>query len=192
MSRNELNTKVITGKIRMCYVSIFNPRAMGERGELKYSICLMIPKKDSETIRNIMKAVDNAIKKGSKLWGDEAPEELRMPLRDGDEIADERPEFAGNYYLNATSRTKPGIVDNNLNIITDSSLVYSGCYGRASIRFYPYSISGILGIAVALNNVQKLSDGEYLGEHSSAEEDFRDNNNAGDDFILDNYEKYVF
>lgn len=55
----------------------------------------------------------------------------------------------------------------------DSTEVYSGCYARVSINFYAYNVSGNKGIACGLNNVQKLSDGDYLGGRSRAEDDFQ-------------------
>ena len=77
-------------------------------------------------------------------------------------------------FLNANSTQKPGIVDKDLNEILDPDEVYSGCYGRASITFYPYNNSSN-GIAAALNNVQKLADGDRLGgARATAEEDFGD------------------
>ena len=81
------------------------------------------------------------------------------------------------YFLNATSNQKPGIVDKDLNEILDPDEVYSGCWGRVSLNFYPFDVSGNRGVGVGLNNVQKLKDGERLGgARASAESDF------GDDF----------
>ena len=71
-----------------------------------------------------------------------------------------------------SSVNKPGVVDNDLNPIIDPSEFYSGCYGRASITFYPYNSNGSKGIACGLNNIQKTDDGEQLGGGSSAASDF--------------------
>jgi hypothetical protein len=59
-----------------------------------------------------------------------------------------------------------------MNAIIDPSEFYSGCFGRASVTFYPYNASGSKGIACGLNNIQKLEDGERLGGGSSAATDF--------------------
>ena len=60
--------------------------------------------------------------------------------------------------------------------------MYSGCYGRASINFYPYSVNGNKGVGVGLNNVQKLTDGERLGgSRATAESDFGDGFEDSDD-----------
>jgi len=78
-------------------------------------------------------------------------------------------------FLNANSTQKPGIVDKDLVEILDPDEVYSGCYGRASISFYPFNVNGNRGVGVGLNNIQKLSEGERLGgSRASAEDDFSD------------------
>ena len=56
--------------------------------------------------------------------------------------------------------------------------VYSGCWGRASINFFPFNTNGNKGVGVGLNNIQKLKDDDRLGAaRASAESDF-----GGDDF----------
>lgn len=86
------------------------------------------------------------------------------------------PAYKGSYFLNANSSTAPGIVDADCQPILQRSEVYSGVYGRASINFYAFNTNGNRGIAVGLNNLQKIRDGEPLGGKASAESDF-----AGDD-----------
>ena len=177
-------TKVITGKVRFSYVNIFRSRAFREGQDAKYSICLLIPKKDKAGIAKIRKAIDEAVEEGiSSKWGGKKPKNLRLPLRDGDEErADEAPEYEGMLFMNANSTTKPGIVDADLNEILDPDEVYSGCWGRASVNFFPYDSNGNRGIGCGLNNIQKIRDGERLGAaRAKAEEDFGDGFEDDDD-----------
>jgi hypothetical protein len=172
-----LVTKVITGKVRFSYVNVFKSRSFQPGQEEKFSICLLIPKSDKETLTKIKAAIEAAKKQGiADKWGGKLPAGLKMPLRDGDaERAEEAEEYEGMYFLNANSNQKPGIIDGFKNEILDQTEVYSGCYGRASINFFPYNSNGSKGIAVGLNNIQKLSDGEPLGgARRSAEDDFGD------------------
>ena len=74
--------------------------------------------------------------------------------------------------MNANSDRAPGIVDAHAQPILDRSEVYSGCYGRVSLSFFAFNTNGNRGIAVGLNNVQKIRDGESLGGHMSAEAEF--------------------
>ena len=174
-----MSTKVVTGKVRFSYVNIFRSRSFSDGQDAKYSICLLVPKGDKATVKKLRAAIEEAIKDGiSSKWGGKKPANLKLPLRDGDEErAAEAPEYEGMFFLNANSTQKPGIVDKDLNEILDPDEVYSGCWGRASINFYPFNTNGNKGVGAGLNNIQKLKDDERLGSaRASAESDF------GDDF----------
>jgi hypothetical protein len=178
MEKIQQPTKVITGKVRLSYVNIFKSRAFVPGQEAKFSLCILVDKKDKATIDKINKAIEAAKKQGvADKWGGKIPANLKTPLRDGDEErATESEEYAGMYFLNANSNQKPGILDRDKLEILDPTEVYSGCYGRVSINFFPFNSNGNKGIAVGLNNVQKLEDGEALGgARASAEDDFADN-----------------
>lgn len=177
-------TKVVTGLVRFSYCNIFRSRSFREGQDAKYSVCLLIPKSDKATLKKIQAAINEAVEQGvSSKWGGKMPKSLHLPLRDGDEErADEAPEYEGMYFLNANSSQKPGIVDKDCNEILDPDEVYSGCWGRASINFFPYDNKGNRGVGVGLNNIQKLKDGEHLGAaRASAEDDFGDGFKAIDD-----------
>lgn len=169
---NENRTKVITGKVRFSYVHVFEPSAVSEDNDKKYSVSIIISKKDKATIKKIEDAIEAAKQTGIIKWGGKIPKALKLPLRDGDVERDEEC-YENSYFLSAKSDRKPGIVDADLNEIISRDEFYSGCYGRASIMFYPYDVNGSKGIAVGLQNLQKLEDGERLGGSStSAAEDF--------------------
>jgi len=149
---------------------------MEEGKEPKYSVSILIPKKDKKTIAAIEAAILAATNEGLKSkFGGKKPANLKTPLRDGDEERPDDEVYAGHYFLNASSVRRPGVVDQDTNPILDKEEFYSGCYGRASINFYAFAVSGNKGIAAGLNNVQKLEDGDNLGGGaSSAEDDFGD------------------
>lgn len=162
MMSEQANTKVITGTIRMSYVNLFEPRALAEGQDKKYSLCILIPKSDKSTLQNISAAVDTAKQAGQELWGGKIPSRLRLPLRDGDVDRPDQPEYAGHYFLSASSKQKPGIVDKNLQTIPDQSELYSGCYGRVSLKFFPFNSAGNKGVGCGLQNVQKLAEAQWL------------------------------
>ncbi len=60
MANNEANTKVVTGLVRFSYVHIFEPSAMDDSSDEKYSVCIIIPKSDKKTIAAINAAVETA------------------------------------------------------------------------------------------------------------------------------------
>lgn len=172
---NSNPTKVITGKVRFSYVHVFEPATISEdSSEKKYSVSIIISKKDKVTLAKIEEAIKAATQAGVAKWGGKLPKNLKTPLRDGDEEREEEC-YENSFFLNAKSSNKPGIVDANLDEIMSKEEFYSGCYGRASVTFYPYDSNGSKGIACGLNNLQKLEDGERLGGSSaSAAEDFAD------------------
>lgn len=174
---------MITGKVRFSYASVFQPKAAMDGGEPKYSVVLLIPKKDTKTIEEIKKDIQAAINAGKEKWNGKVPANVKTPLRDGDEERPDRPEFKGMYFIQASSKMKPQVVDRNLQAIIDPTEFYSGCYGRASINFYAYSVNGNKGIACGLGNIQKLEDGESFTGRKRAEDEFSAfASDDGDDF----------
>lgn len=188
-----VTTKVKIGEVRFSYVHIFTPEAAAEGGDKKYSVSLIIPKSNKKLIADIKAAIEAATQAGiASRFDGKRPVNLRSPLRDGDlERADDEA-YAGAYFINVSSKTKPGIVkrmkingENKLVEVTNEDDIYSGCYGFASVNFFAYNNKGNRGIGAGLNNILKTRDGEYLGGRSSAESDF--GNGAVD---LDAYEDF--
>ncbi|MCM1497172.1 MAG: DUF2815 family protein [Clostridium sp.] len=179
-------TKVITGpNTRWSYANVWQAKAING-GTPKFSVSLIIPKSDTATVSKIKAAIQAAYEEGeSKLKGNgktvPALSALKTPLRDGDLERPDDEAYANAYFVNANSSTAPGIVDADRQPIIDTSEVYSGVYGRASINFYAFNTNGNRGIACGLNNLQKIRDGEPLGGKSRAEDDFAD---EGDDDFL--------
>lgn len=181
---NQIDTKVVTGKVRFSYANVWEPKSING-GEEKYSVSLIIPKSDKKTIKAIEKAIDAAKTAGVSKFGGKIPSVLKMPLRDGDTDREEDENYADSYFINANCKTKPGIVDRKGQPIIDSTEFYSGCYGRASITFYAFNSNGNKGIACGLNNLMKMEDGEPLGGRSRAEDDFADFIEDDEDDFLD-------
>jgi len=175
------STKVVTGKVRLSYANVWEPKAING-SEPKYSVSIIIPKKDVKTIDAINKAVTAAMENGVAKFGGKLPKlsAIKTPLRDGDTERDDEA-YADAYFINANSKVAPQIVDKDCNPILDQNALYSGCYGRVSITFYAFNSNGNKGIAAGLGNIQKLEDGEPLGGRSSAATDF--STKAEDDFL---------
>ena len=66
-------------------------------------------------------------------------------------------------FMNASSKTRPGIVDQNVEPILDRDEVYSGVYANVSVELYLFNVNGNRGVACGLGNIQKVRDGEALG-----------------------------
>lgn len=175
-------SKVITGKnTRLSYFHGWDPVSINN-GPEKYSVSVLIPKDDVETIDAINKAIDAAIEEGVVKFGGKKPNKaaIKIPLRDGDLERDDEA-YKGHYFLNANSITAPQIVDKAVKPILDREEVYSGCYARVSLSFYAFNSNGNKGVACGLGNIQKIRDGEPLGGRTSAADDFKTEDT--DDFL---------
>ena len=178
------STKVVTGKVRLSYVHVFEPYSNQEDQEARYSCTILIPKSDKKTLKAIEEAIGAAKEAGkTRVFEGRIPASLKTTLHDGDEEADleRNPEYAGHMYMAISAKQKPGVVDLDLQPILDTSEVYSGCYARVSLNFFAFNSNGNKGIACGLGNIQKVRDGEPLGGKSTAADDFA--TLADDDFL---------
>jgi Protein of unknown function (DUF2815) len=78
------------------------------------------------------------------------------------------------YFTMSAKNRRPGIVaKDGITPITQGGEdeFYAGCYARASVTPFSFNNKG-KGIALGLNNLQKLGDGPRLDAFSSAEDDF--------------------
>lgn len=177
-------TKVVTGTVRLSYVHLFEPYSQDSDQEEKFSCVILIPKTDKKTLGKINKAIEAAAEQGknSKFDG-KIPKNLVTTLHDGDEEGDleKNPEYEGHMFMSISSKTKPGLVDSDVNPILDSTELYSGAYARVSMNAFPYNYKGKKGVSFGLNHVQKVKDGDYLGGRSRAEDDFEPLDDDGDD-----------
>ncbi len=170
---NMNRTKVITGiNTKLSYFHGWEPVSINGGAE-KYSVSVLIPKDDTETVNAVNKAIDALrLRKGVAKFGGKKPNKaaIKLPLRDGDIERDDEA-YKGHYFINANSTTAPQIVDRAVKPILDRSEVYSGCYARVSLNFYAFNSNGNKGIACGLGNIQKIRDGESLGGKTTAKAD---------------------
>jgi hypothetical protein len=159
--------KILTGEFRVSFPHVFEARAAAEGQTPKFSVVLLFPK---ATDLSALKAACQAAVKAK--WGDKPPKGLRSPFRDGDEK--DLDGYAGMIYVQASAQDRPGLVDANVQPIglDRKEEFYAGCYARATIRAFAYDKNGNKGVSFALQNVQKLKDGEPFGSKRKAEDDF--------------------
>ncbi len=174
---NQDATHIVTGMVRMSYLHIFTPYQKDGQTEPKYSMTVLLPKQDTGTMARIQAAIAAAKQKGVTSCWNGVQIEAQAPIYDGDSVRPKdrtpfSPECRGHWVINCSCKRKPEVVDANGNPILNETMVYSGCYGRVSLDFFPYASNGNKGIGCGLGNVQKLQDGESLGGGSTAEQDF--------------------
>lgn len=157
------------GKVRFSYVHVFEPNDDGF-----YSMQLLIPKDNEDAVDLVKSAIKAAAEKGkSSKWDGKIPNNLKKPLRDGDEEHEGEETYEGMYFLNCKNKMKPKVVadDAGMAVECGESEFYSGVWGVVTLQFFPYSNNGNKGIGVSLGNVMKLEDGERLGGGSESTQD---------------------
>lgn len=167
------------GEVRFSYVNVFSKRVNPDGTLGKYSVCVIIPKSNTDAVKLFTQAYEAAKLNGKTTkWGGKIPAKVTLPLHDGDEERPDDPAFEDCWYFNCSSNNAPGIrVKDELGQVIealDDGDFYSGCYGAVTVNLFPYSASGNQGVGVGLNNVIKLRDGEKLSGGRSADADFGD------------------
>ena len=105
--------KVITGpNTRWSYANIWEAKSING-GAPKFSVSLIIPKSDAQTVTRVRAAIEAAYRDGeAKLKGNgktmPALAVLKSPLRDGDTERPDDPAYANAYFINANKRDRPG------------------------------------------------------------------------------------
>lgn len=161
---------VKTPKFRVSFPHVFEPHAF-EKNEPKYSMVMLFPK---DTDIKSLKIACNAA--AAQKWGNDStkwPKNLRLPFRDGNEKTDLQG-YEGNIFVSASSKNKPGLVDQKLQPILAENDFYAGCYARAELQAFAYDTNGNKGVSFALQNVQKLAEGEPFSGKKKAEDTFND------------------
>lgn len=170
-----MSTKITTGKVRFSYCNLLEPRKSTDGGKDKYSVTLLIPKSDKQTLAKIKAAIKEAADRYREKNGPKSmPEKPNTTLHDGDGVRDSGDPFGeeckGCYVITVTCTKPPVIYDRDRNEI-DAEDVYSGCYGRAVINFAGYNFGVKKGVSAYIVSLMKLSDGEPLGGGAVASAD---------------------
>lgn len=177
---NNNPTRVLTGEVRLSYANLVSPKTpmSDPNGTPKYSVTLLIPKKDIAVKENIDASIEAAAQAAiSKTWGGVRPPVMPIPIHDGDGVRDNGTPYGeeckGHWVLTASSKNKPQVVHQS--DITTELLpqdIYSGMYARVTINFFAYNRAGRRGIGCGLGNVMKVREGEPLSGNVSAASDF--------------------
>lgn len=157
-----------TSLVRLSYVNVFQPKA-DKSGNEKYSVTCLLSKSDVAGYQMLMQAIDEV--KNSEMQGKLKglnPDYVKHPVHDGDGVTAQGKPFGdeckGHWVFTASANTNrpPSIVDQRVQPIINQNDVYSGMYGHVAISIYAYNNQS-QGIGFSLNGLQKVKDGEPLG-----------------------------
>lgn len=189
MAAKEQKKRLISPVGTASFEHVWEPHAMEEGKEKKYSIVIVFDKADVPALRELkMECVAAAEGK----FGANARElikkgKLRMPWRPASDYEEYGEPFTneGSVFCAFQSKTAPGVVDRRAKPILDRNELYSGCKVRVTYAVWPYDSNGNKGVTLLLNNVQKAGDGTRLSGKPSAEDDFDAVEGNDDDFDED-------
>jgi hypothetical protein len=170
--------KLVTPVFRASFPQLFVPKAMQEGQTPKYSVSAVFePSKFNEADKKRWQAIldlldQTSLEKFKKKVND-LPGNFKRAIRDGAEKADLEGYGEGKVFANLSSKLKPGVVDAEGNDM-EADDIYPGCYLRATVSAYAYDQGGGKGIALGLQNIRFVRDGERLDARTDAGEDFKD------------------
>ena len=127
--------------------------------EADYQCRLILPQ-DFSQWEQVQACVNEAI---ANKFGANPPASLKMPWLDQylqPSLEKDGP-YVGCYYMSPKGKgTKPGVVDQNSQVIPDLQIktkIFSGCIVNAYVNFYGYQVAST-GVAIALQGIQLVND----------------------------------
>lgn len=178
-----MSEKIVLKNVRLSYQHLFKADAIADGSEPKYSATWVIPKNHPQ-IKQVKEAIIKAL--DEKFPGkrkDKWPTVMHNPLKDGDEMADEHPEYEGAYVLRSASKNRPVVMGRRKEqLVEEDGVIYSGCYCNASLAAAGFDAQAKKGVTIYLNGVQFLKDGERLAGFDCTN-DFDELDDDADDLI---------
>lgn len=168
MAQSANPLRVILPEATLSFPHLFEPHRMDERQDFKYS-CELIFDQGAD-LRKLQAAIQAA---AVEKFKDQIPPNLKTPIRPGSDRKYDS--YAGKVFVSARSTDRPGVVSGpGRDPVVDTNEVYPGCVVIVSVTAFGYDKSGNKGVALALNNVWKIRDGERLDSRVDADEEFAD------------------
>lgn len=181
-----MSEKIVLKNVRLSYEHLFRAdRVAGDdNSDPRYSASWILPKSSPQVMavkEALTKALDEKFP-GKRKPGAPWPSSMHNPLKDGDEMADEHPEYAGSYVLRSGSKNRPVVMGRHKEALAEEDgVVYSGCFCNVSLAAAGFDAQVKKGVTCYLNGVQFVRDGERLAGYD-ASNDFEDLGEDGDDY----------
>lgn len=173
------STKALTPVGTLSYPHIAKPQAMEEGKVAKYSATVIFPEgTDLSGLQAAAVAAADAAHpgKGAEML---RKGQLKSPFRTDCEAKDYKDCVA---FINVRTEKQPGAVFNYADPTTQKPKaipadqiekeLYPGAKVRVSVNAFAYNTNGNKGVSFALNNIQKIADGERIDGRAAAEDEF--------------------
>lgn|ERR1700726_667320 len=187
--------KLITPPFRVSFPDVFVKRVFEGQSEdnARYSCAALFSGFEVQNGRTLIRVPAEWSDKDKEKWNaivqacnKVAQDAFKKPMKELDRAVYKLPFHRGEekeydgygagvvYFTMSAKNRRPQIIaKDGTTIITQGGPdeFYAGCYARASVTPFSFNNKG-KGIALGLNNLQKLGDGPRLDAFSSAEDDF--------------------
>ena len=157
-TKPQVQGRILIENVRVAFAhGLFTASAPpNSNGQPAYSAQFVFPP-THKSVGALQKLIQEA---GVRQWKDQAAATLKaaaangkLCLRNGDDKSNYEG-YAGNLYLSARTKTRPTIIDQNKQPITEESgLLFSGCWVNVMVDIFPY-IKGSKGVGAGLKVVQ--------------------------------------
>lgn len=159
--------------VRLSFPHLFTPHSMEEGGEKKFSATFIL---DNSTHSRLITKIETTIE---RMALDHFKKKIHLTpryvcLHDGNEKPEMDGYGDGVMYLVTSRKTRPVVVDRNVNPLTEEDgVIYAGCYVNATIRLWVMDNKWGKGVNAELRAVQFVKDGESFGAGPvNAEDEF--------------------
>lgn len=167
-------SNAVTPVFRVSYPNLFTARKNDLNGKDEFSVVALFKK--GEDLSSLKKLAEAAC---IKKWGADKsawPKNIRTPFRDQGERAKDGKMPSGYeegaIFINFKSTVRPGLVDQQVQEVLESSKFYSGCFAKASVNAFAYDQKGNRGVSFGLSHVQFVADGETLSGRPKVQDAF--------------------
>jgi ssDNA-binding protein len=174
-----IKMKLILKHVRLAFPDLWTAKPFKEGDKPKFKATFLLTADDSQ-----VDEIEEAIAKvAAEAWTEQKAKSIlgsirgnvnKFCLQNGDNKS-HIDGYPGNWYIGASSKVKPLVIDRNKKQLSEQDgVVYGGCYVNASIEIFAYENSG-KGIAASLRGVQYDSDGDaFAGGTPANPDEFED------------------
>ena len=182
----------LTPPFRVSFPDVFVKRAFQGQGEKngRYACAALFSGFEVEDGRTIIKTPASWPEKDQAKWNalvaacnEVAIKSFKKPMKELDRAQYQLPFHRGEqkeyegygpgvvYFTMSAKNRRPCVIDRDGITLVGPEEFYAGCYARASVTPFAFNNKG-KGIALGLNHLQKLKEGERLDACASPENDF--------------------
>lgn len=186
--------KVMLKSVRLAFPKLFTAEQVNGQGEFKFSAAfpIVLDSDNAKALEAACKAV------GKEKWKDKA-DAIYAKLVEDNRVCFSKKEktstsgdvfdgFGGHGYVNASSKTRPTVLDRNpqVQLVEADGRPYGGCYVNASIEIWAQDNKHGKRLNATLRGVQFVKDGDaFVGGAPASSDEFDDlgEGAAADDFM---------